>query len=160
MSKYSISIEHRALLTVKEASTLFNIPEKYIYLDAYKNRNRKYLIWNNNEPLIKRKYFDIDIYNTDIDNFRWDIKNHFFILDCFSDILFSDNYYIYFITDGEFVKIGYASNIKERICALQIGNPRRLKCLFSIGVKDEKSALLLETFLHNIYKDMHQLGEL
>jgi hypothetical protein len=36
---------------------------------------------------------------------------------------------VYFISDGELVKIGTASNIPNRMDSLQTGNPKRLKLL-------------------------------
>lgn len=38
---------------------------------------------------------------------------------------------IYFITDGEYVKIGVTTDLNKRLRGLQTGNPRRLKVLYS-----------------------------
>lgn len=37
--------------------------------------------------------------------------------------------FIYFVTDGEFIKIGWSQNWKRRVAILQIANPRPLKVL-------------------------------
>jgi len=74
--------------------------------------------------------------------------------------------YIYFITDGEFVKIGIANNPIERLLTLQIGNARELKPLFTIPIykrlsyfRDNYVANDLELFLHKGFGDNHIRGE-
>jgi hypothetical protein len=36
---------------------------------------------------------------------------------------------VYFIGDGEYIKIGYSQNVYKRLCSLQTTNPRELKIL-------------------------------
>lgn len=48
---------------------------------------------------------------------------------------------LYFITDGDFIKIGSATNVHKRLIALQIGNPRRLRLLiYFLGIGDQEDS--------------------
>jgi len=72
--------------------------------------------------------------------------------------------YIYFISDGEFVKIGIANNPMQRLLAIQIGNARELKLLFTIPIYkwhgiSSSAANDLEIFLHKGFGDNHIRGE-
>lgn len=72
--------------------------------------------------------------------------------------------YVYFISDGEFVKIGIANNPIQRLLTLQIGNARELKCLFTIPVYkwhglNFSAAYDLEVFLHKGFGSNHIRGE-
>jgi hypothetical protein len=63
---------------------------------------------------------------------------------------------VYFITDGEYIKIGYAYDLKERLIALQIGSSRVLRVVrsfFSMYPYEE------EQLLHQKYKASHVRGE-
>lgn len=64
---------------------------------------------------------------------------------------------VYFITDNEFVKIGFTNseNIINRINSLQIGNPKKLELLFSI----EQGTKKFESYLHKYYKNYKIMGE-
>lgn len=66
---------------------------------------------------------------------------------------------VYFITDGEYVKIGISNSLSLRISHLQIGNPRELKPLHIIPVSDLKEALALEKDLHNYFSKKKVRGE-
>lgn len=62
---------------------------------------------------------------------------------------------IYFITDGEYVKIGFTeSDIETRMTALQIGNARRLRLVGLINGGRET-----ESVLHNVFKNLNVGGE-
>ena len=59
--------------------------------------------------------------------------------------------FVYYISDGQFVKIGKANNVESRLCTLQCGNVRDLKVLAIIPCKDNKSATSVEGSLHAFY---------
>ena len=84
--------------------------------------------------------------------------------------------FIYFITDGEYVKIGSAYNPIKRLNDLQVGNARELKLMFTIPVRridkrfqhiDEINrsvqeldySLRIEMFLHQGFGENHIRGE-
>lgn len=62
---------------------------------------------------------------------------------------------IYFVTDGEYLKIGYTDNdVESRISALQIGNARKLKLIGVIdGNRDD------EATLHYVFRGLRVSGE-
>ena len=64
--------------------------------------------------------------------------------------------YVYIITDGEYVKIGQATNIEKRLASLQCGNPRKLSILQTIQTDDMN---LTEHSLHWWFKDYRIQGE-
>ena len=66
---------------------------------------------------------------------------------------------VYFITDGQFVKIGVTNKLKERIAGIQTGNPRTTKPLFLIHAKDSESSYKIETKLHSLYSEYRMSGE-
>lgn len=61
---------------------------------------------------------------------------------------------VYFISDGEFIKIGIATNIKSRLCKLQTGNARPLKV-----VKLIEGYRKTERIFHNLFKYERLEGE-
>ena len=67
--------------------------------------------------------------------------------------------FVYFISDGEYVKIGKGTNPTERLRELQTGNGRKLELISLIPCKDESSAYKVETALHDIYKLYRLCGE-
>ena len=67
--------------------------------------------------------------------------------------------WVYFITDGQFVKIGIASNVKNRLRGIQTGNPRTCSVICAIPVRDENAARMLERALHGTYKPFSVSGE-
>lgn len=69
------------------------------------------------------------------------------------------NYCVYFITDGEFVKIGVAASLPNRIKQLQTGNPRKLSAMYVIDAGTQKEALKVEANLHKIFSDKQCIGE-
>lgn len=67
--------------------------------------------------------------------------------------------YVYFISDGEYVKIGVAKDLSKRLISLQTANARKLELLFAIPTNGEKSAFELERILHNQYSHYVVNGE-
>lgn len=63
---------------------------------------------------------------------------------------------VYLITDGEYVKIGVAKNINNRINKLQEGNARRLKI---IAYQKFQNAYRIENALHQQYREYRMVGE-
>lgn len=61
---------------------------------------------------------------------------------------------IYFISDGEYIKIGYAYNVHLRLSTMQSGNARKLKIIgmHKGHTKDEKR-------LHRHFNHLHYNGE-
>lgn len=66
---------------------------------------------------------------------------------------------VYFITDGDFVKIGKANNVKKRLRILQTGNPKHLSIMKIIECEDCTKAYEIESFLHKIMKPLRVNGE-
>ena len=67
--------------------------------------------------------------------------------------------FVYLITDGNFVKIGVADNIKNRLNGIQTGNPNKCKVICAIPCKDSNSAFSLERKLHWEYRLRKKRGE-
>ena len=61
---------------------------------------------------------------------------------------------VYFISDGEYVKVGFSSAVEMRIVDMQVGNPRELKCL---GVLAGPRSL--ESQIHDDLRHLHVRGE-
>lgn len=61
---------------------------------------------------------------------------------------------IYFITDGEFTKIGKTNNVSKRLSSIQTGNPKhiRVALVFKGGEKKEKE-------LHEFFRKRRVVGE-
>jgi hypothetical protein len=62
--------------------------------------------------------------------------------------------YVYFITDGELVKIGYSEQLPRRLAGLQTANPRQLRLVKAIPGTVEDEALL-----HDRHQPHHVRGE-
>lgn len=67
--------------------------------------------------------------------------------------------FVYFISDGEYIKIGKAKQPKQRLMELQTGNPKELKILWLIPCKNDKAAYYVEQSLHGLYRSYRQCGE-
>ena len=67
--------------------------------------------------------------------------------------------YVYFVSDGDYIKIGISENIDSRIKGLQIGNARRLMLVEYIWFNSKSAALWAERELHEMYKNKRVLGE-
>ena len=61
---------------------------------------------------------------------------------------------IYFIKQGEYVKIGYSAGIKDRLKGLQTGSPEELEVLAT-----EHGDKLTEKWLHMLFEKQHYRGE-
>lgn len=59
---------------------------------------------------------------------------------------------IYFITDGEYVKIGTTKNLNKRLKALQTSNPKKLKVLYAFTTDWPYT---IESGLHKNCKNKH-----
>ena len=68
-------------------------------------------------------------------------------------------WHVYFVTDGQYVKIGKGCDTNNRISQLQTGNPRPIKTLFRIYVNCEPDAYKLESFFHTVYREYRMCGE-
>jgi hypothetical protein len=70
----------------------------------------------------------------------------------------NNNYYqkVYLLTDGFYYKIGIAKNVKNRINKLQIGNPHKIREVFSY---EQNNALKIEKVLHKKFKRKQMNGE-
>lgn len=67
--------------------------------------------------------------------------------------------YVYFIADGEFVKIGKANDVNQRKLSLETGNPRDLITLGTISCDSEAESYSLEKKLHHHFEPWHHRGE-
>ena len=67
--------------------------------------------------------------------------------------------FVYFVTDGKFVKIGVADNTTKRLFALQTGNVFPLSIICEIPLKNKSDAHRLEKLLHDVYRRFHIRGE-
>ena len=70
-----------------------------------------------------------------------------------------DPYWVYVMSDGEFVKIGFSKNPKKRIKAVQSGNPKQLKIPLKWQVIGRNNAKKLESKLHKTYGQLRKKGE-
>lgn len=65
---------------------------------------------------------------------------------------------VYVVTDGSgYVKIGVASQLKDRLCAMQTGNPRLITVLFTFETSSLREDRKLEKVLHNEFAQ-HRLS--
>ena len=72
----------------------------------------------------------------------------------------ASKYYLYAISAGQAIKLGYSSNIKNRIKAMQTGQHEDLKCEWQYYVGTSKAeAGALEKKLHRYCKRYHVRGE-
>ena len=58
---------------------------------------------------------------------------------------------VYFISDGEYVKIGVSNDVDKRLADLQTSNARPLKVVCLICCNSQKDAYSLERYLHFVY---------
>lgn len=90
--------------------------------------------------LISRKYIKYGFCDYDIETYK--------AMNC-----------VYFVTDGEFVKIGIARLFAKRLSGLQTGSPRELKALCVCMFDDFIWAQKYEKLLHDHFIDKHIRGE-
>ena len=74
----------------------------------------------------------------------------------YENIQKADPAYVYFITDGEYVKIGVTSNLEKRLESLQTGNPKKLTVLYAFYTEWPYT---VESKLHKKYADKHVFQE-
>lgn len=72
---------------------------------------------------------------------------------------YSPKCFVYFISDGEYTKIGIAKNMTKRLSALQIGNPKKLKIISFVPCSSEFGARKIETFMHERLNCCRTIGE-
>jgi len=68
-------------------------------------------------------------------------------------------YYIYFLKCNGSVKIGKSTNIKSRICNLQVGNPEMITLLHKIKCNDRYAVIEVERTLHTVFAEFSTSGE-
>lgn len=66
---------------------------------------------------------------------------------------------VYFITDGLYIKIGIADNLKRRFSSLQTSNPRKLVALCIIPCKNRWEMQKYEILLHKRFSERRANGE-
>ena len=62
--------------------------------------------------------------------------------------VFAPHCFVYFISDGEYTKIGIAKNMNKRLSSLQVGNPKKLRIVSFVPCDTENSARKIEKHLH------------
>lgn len=67
--------------------------------------------------------------------------------------------FVYVISDGEFMKVGRASDVQARLRALQTGNARKLAIAAVREVSDDRAASKLESHIHRTLADDRVGGE-
>lgn len=60
---------------------------------------------------------------------------------------------------GKPVKVGYATDARKRLAALQVGNPSELHILHLVELLNDSEAEQLESILHHALSDHHIRGE-
>ena len=68
-------------------------------------------------------------------------------------------YYVYLISDGELIKIGYAANVISRLKDLQVGNGRELSILETFKVENKRNAGWVERLAHDVFREARVSGE-
>lgn len=68
-------------------------------------------------------------------------------------------YFIYFVADGEYVKIGVSNNVKQRMTELQVSNARKLELIALVPARGRQEAYTLEEKLHWCYRNYLVRGE-
>lgn len=64
--------------------------------------------------------------------------------------------YVYFVQCNEFTKIGFAADVQQRFCNLQIGNPYQLRLLRTIA---SDNPVEIEEEIHSRLEKYHVRGE-
>lgn len=68
-------------------------------------------------------------------------------------------HYLYLISDGEYVKIGYSTNPKSRLNDMQVGRAEKLKLVASVECENRQKAKKEERLAHQACKDLRIRGE-
>lgn len=74
----------------------------------------------------------------------------------YSNSLKQNEGYVYFISNGQYCKIGHAIDLKKRIDTLQCGSPYKLEIIKTLKSIDY---INLENQLHNLFSKYRVLGE-
>lgn len=74
-------------------------------------------------------------------------------------VIESVEYCTYFLTDGEYIKIGVAASLPNRIRQLQTANARRIRALYIIPSENQREALRIEKTLHKYFQGKKLMGE-
>lgn len=70
------------------------------------------------------------------------------------------SYYLYAISDGRYVKLGYSCNPRSRLKAMQTGHPEPLELVWTLEAGDsEAEASVLERKLHRYCDDFQRRSE-
>lgn len=64
-----------------------------------------------------------------------------------------NDYKVYFIDDGKYIKIGIAKNVKSRLATLQTASYGNFTLRFVIHCSGEKEAKEAEQYLHNLFRE-------
>ena len=67
--------------------------------------------------------------------------------------------FVYFVSDGEYIKIGKATSPRNRLNGIQTGNPRKVEIIAMIPCESDRSAHDLERKLHWYYQEYRAAGE-
>ena len=67
--------------------------------------------------------------------------------------------FVYFITDGWYIKIGVANNVEKRLLQLQTGNAHNLLVLLRVPFTDSYAAYRAEKEFHREYSEKRLVGE-
>lgn len=94
-------------------------------------------------------------YNGDSISFPYFIQSHYAELICDEN----PKAFVYFVSDGSFVKIGIADDLKKRMKGLQTGNPKPLSLLAVVPTVSKDAARILEQKLHYAYSRYRACGE-
>lgn len=68
-------------------------------------------------------------------------------------------YYVYFISDGEYLKIGISNDVDKRLKTLQTSNARLLNLVHCIEVPNKDYAIWIENTLHGAFPHARAMGE-
>jgi hypothetical protein len=96
-----------------------------------------------NEPLAEKKYLGI---HSELDG-------------SFKESVEVAPAFVYVITDGRYCKVGYTTNLENRLATLQVGNVNELKLLTIKGFNSPKEAYLYEQAMHKRLSRYHLRGE-
>ena len=133
-----------------DTTAIYNDFEKWCELTGLRDYNRTAF------GIAIKKYYGLSKKNKQLHGGkrRYQKNNDDFIPEKISEKIKSG--YIYFISDGTYVKIGVATDIEKRLRALQIGNSNKLnviKKIYSDNVYDVEKAL------HETFKKYRIRGE-
>ena len=116
------------------------------------NKHR-YCIYDNNLEKLKEKFFNLRDFAHDRNKKK---KEEVFENITQKAIKENKGGYVYFITDGQYVKIGTTNDLDRRLKFLQTGNPRELSILYSVFCSNPFQT---ETMYHKLFKNKHIFNE-